>query len=162
MEARVIRLQCGEQTFEVGLSEGREGLEVTVAGTAHRIAVEEVAPGVFVLAEGDRRETFHCVAEGDAVHLCWRGRVYELEQVREGSRRTQRHAQGALEAPMPGKVITVKAEPGQRVAKGDELLVVESMKMENALRAPREGVVKAVHARPGDMVTPGVVLVELE
>ena len=65
----MIRLQCGEQTFEVGLAESREGLAVTVAGTTHRIAVEEVGPGVFVLAEGDRRETFHCVAEGDAVHL---------------------------------------------------------------------------------------------
>jgi 3-methylcrotonyl-CoA carboxylase alpha subunit len=63
---------------------------------------------------------------------------------------------------MPGKVIAVKAAPGQVVAKGDELLVVEAMKMENALRAPRGGVVKTVRARVGDMVQPGLVLVELE
>ena len=46
--------------------------------------------------------------------------------------------------------------------KGQELLVVEAMKMENALRAPRDGTVKAIRAKPGDMVSPGIVLVELE
>ncbi|PYQ05691.1 MAG: hypothetical protein DMF82_08010 [Acidobacteria bacterium] len=51
---------------------------------------------------------------------------------------------------------------GQPVTKGQELLVVEAMKMENALRAPRDGVVRSVAARPGDMVSPGLVLVELE
>ena len=63
---------------------------------------------------------------------------------------------------MPGKVIAVKVAPGDTVGKGDELLVVEAMKMENAVRAPRDGRVKTVTARVGDMVSPGVVLVELE
>jgi 3-methylcrotonyl-CoA carboxylase alpha subunit len=63
---------------------------------------------------------------------------------------------------MPGKVIAVKVAPGDTVMKGDELLVVEAMKMENAVRAPREGRVKSVSAQVGDMVSPGVVLVELE
>jgi 3-methylcrotonyl-CoA carboxylase alpha subunit len=63
---------------------------------------------------------------------------------------------------MPGRVIAVKAAPGQRVARGEELLVLESMKMENAIRAPREGTVKSVAAKVGDMVNPGVVLVEME
>jgi biotin carboxyl carrier protein len=63
---------------------------------------------------------------------------------------------------MPGKVLAVKVAPGQRVVKGEELLVVEAMKMENALRAPRDGTVKAVNARAGEMVGPASVLVELE
>jgi 3-methylcrotonyl-CoA carboxylase alpha subunit len=56
----------------------------------------------------------------------------------------------------------VKAVPGQRVARGEELLVVEAMKMENALRAPRDGVVRAVHVSVGEMVAPGRALVEIE
>jgi 3-methylcrotonyl-CoA carboxylase alpha subunit len=63
---------------------------------------------------------------------------------------------------MPGRVAAVRAEPGQRVKKGEELLVVEAMKMENALRAPRDGVVRAVHVTAGEMVAPGRALVELE
>jgi len=53
-------------------------------------------------------------------------------------------------------------ETGQDVEKGQEVLVVEAMKMENALRAPRAGRVGAIHARVGDMVAPGRVLVEIE
>jgi glutaconyl-CoA/methylmalonyl-CoA decarboxylase subunit gamma len=63
---------------------------------------------------------------------------------------------------MPGKVIAVKAAPGQAVKKGDELLVVEAMKMEKSVRAPRDGTVRTVAARVGDMVGPGTILVELE
>ena len=63
---------------------------------------------------------------------------------------------------MPGKVIKVAVSPGHDVKKGDELVVVEAMKMENAIRAPRDGRVAAVRAQVGDMVSPGLVLVELE
>jgi biotin carboxyl carrier protein len=63
---------------------------------------------------------------------------------------------------MPGKVIKVSVTAGQRVAKGDEVLVVEAMKMENALRAPRAGTVTAIRAAVGDMVAPGALLVDLE
>jgi 3-methylcrotonyl-CoA carboxylase alpha subunit len=63
---------------------------------------------------------------------------------------------------MPGKVIKVSAAVGQRVAKGQEILVVEAMKMENAIRAPRDGTVRSLTARVGDMVGPGAVLAELE
>ena len=63
---------------------------------------------------------------------------------------------------MPGRVTAVKVKPSQRVSRGEELLVVEAMKMENALRAPHDGVVRAVHAAVGDMVGPGRSLVDIE
>ena len=118
--------------------------------------------GTFVWRDGDRVETFHCVRDRHVIHLFWRGAAYRIEEDGESSRSAHRPVSGALEAPMPGRVIAVRVAPGQAVTKGQELLVVEAMKMENALRAPREGVVKAVAARVGDMVSPGVVLVELE
>ena len=126
------------------------------------MSVELVAPGIFVWREGTRVETFHCVRDGDVIHLFWRGTVYRLEEDRESLRSAHRSVSGALEAPMPGRVIAVGVEPGQAVKKGQELLVVEAMKMENALRAPRDGIVKSVAVRPGDMVGAGAVLVELE
>jgi len=126
------------------------------------VSVELVAPGIFVWREGTRVEAFHCVRDGDVIHLFWRGTAYRIEEDGESSRSAHRAVSGALEAPMPGRVIVVRVEPGQAVTKGQEVLVVEAMKMENVLRAPRDGTVKSVAARPGDMVSPGVVLVELE
>jgi len=157
-----VRLVCGEQHHEVAVRTVREGLEATVDGRAFLLSVFAAAPGTFVLEEGARRETFHCARDGDLVHLFWRGVVYRLTREREGARAAPRPAASGLTAPMPGKVIVVRVAPGQAVRKGEELLVIEAMKMENALRAPRDGVVKSVGARPGDMVSPGVVLVELQ
>ena len=158
----MIRLRCGDDVRVVDLRKARDGLHAVVDGQALQLEVEEVAPGTFLFRQGIRSELFHCARAGDVIHLFWRGQVYRLEEEGEGSRRAQRHVAAGLEAPMPGKVIAVKAQPGQSVARGEELLVVESMKMENALRAPREGRVKKISAQVGDMVAPGVVLVELE
>lgn len=157
-----MRLLCGEDRREVAVCDGKDGLEVTVDGTPFRMDVREVAPGTFVLREGDRNETFHCVRDADEVHLFWRGVAYRLKEEREGGRSVQRHVAGGLEAPMPGRVIKVNVTAGRAVAKGEEILVIEAMKMENAVRAPRDGTVKSVAAKVGDMVAPGAVLVELE
>ena len=141
---------------------GADGLSVTVDGRTFAFTIEEVSPGTFLLRGPDGQELFHCVADGEAVHLAWRGTAHRLEWEREGARALARQAGGGLEAPMPGKVTAVRVAPGQAVRKGEELLVVEAMKMENALRAPRDGTVKSVAVAAGDMVGPGVVLVELE
>lgn len=67
-----------------------------------------------------------------------------------------------LRAPMPGLVLRVLAEPGQPVAAGDGVVVLEAMKMENELRATVGAVVHAVRVAPGEPVEKGQVLVEFE
>ncbi|HEY6553879.1 MAG TPA: biotin/lipoyl-containing protein [Vicinamibacteria bacterium] len=141
---------------------GPGATEVTIDGQALVVGLEETGPAAYVLKIGERSYPFHCVRDADTVHLSWAGASYRLSLSKEGAPSAPRAPSSSLEAPMPGKVIAVKAVPGLVVAKGDELLVVEAMKMENALRSPRAGVVKSVKARVGDMVQPGLVLVELE
>lgn len=70
-------------------------------------------------------------------------------------------AAGQVRAPMPGKVLRVLVEAGQSVKRGQELVVLEAMKMEQSLKAPADGVVKAVLVAPGQNVAVGAVLVEL-
>ncbi len=62
---------------------------------------------------------------------------------------------------MPGRIVLVKAKVGDDVAAGDEVLVMEAMKMELTLRAPRAGRVESVQAAAGDFVDADVVLVRL-
>ncbi|TGE09986.1 biotin/lipoyl-containing protein [Hymenobacter fodinae] len=64
-----------------------------------------------------------------------------------------------LKAPMPGLIVDIRVEPGQVVQKGDPLLVLEAMKMENILKAPGEGTVAAIKVALRDNVTKGQVLV---
>ena len=158
----MIRLRQGDQLHEVLVRESRDGLEVSVDGQVSRPVVERLGPGRFALVEGPRRRVFHCVRDGDRLLVLWDGAAHALLQEREGAASGHRHHEGGLEAPMPGKVIKVSVAPGDPVKKGDEVLVIEAMKMENAVRAPREGTVKAVACQVGDMVAPGTVLVEIE
>ena len=67
-----------------------------------------------------------------------------------------------LRSPMPGRVMSILVRPGDRVSEGDEVCVVEAMKMEQSIRSPRGGVVKAVHVQPLDSVNTDDPLVELE
>ena len=69
---------------------------------------------------------------------------------------------GKILAPMPGCVVLVKARPGDEVVAGQELLVMEAMKMELAVKASRDGVVADVRAAAGDFVEADTVLVALE
>ena len=69
---------------------------------------------------------------------------------------------GAVLAVMPGKIIRVMVEPGQKVEEGDPVCVLEAMKMENELHAHQNGAVRAVHVKPGDDVEKDQVLVEIE
>jgi biotin carboxyl carrier protein len=65
-------------------------------------------------------------------------------------------------APIPGKVVAVKVEPGDEVEPGQALVVLEAMKMENELAADQAGKVAAIHIAAGDTVEGGELLVELE
>ena len=70
--------------------------------------------------------------------------------------------EGHLRSPMPGRVLDVRAQVGDRVEAGAVLVVLEAMKMEHALSAPWSGTVSAVAVKPGDRVEEGVELVVLE
>ena len=67
-----------------------------------------------------------------------------------------------LRSPMPGRVISILVRPGDQVSTGDEVCVVEAMKMEQSIRAHRDGVVKTVFVQPMDPVKADDPLIELE
>jgi biotin carboxyl carrier protein len=68
----------------------------------------------------------------------------------------------SIAAPMPGRIVRVLVAPGDEVAAGQGVIVVEAMKMENELRAPKAGRVKDVSVSPGTSVDAGKVLVVIE
>lgn len=71
-------------------------------------------------------------------------------------------AGGKIESPMPGLVLKIAVKPGQKVQKGDILLILEAMKMENILKSPGEGVVKQLYVSEGETVAKKQLLLELQ
>lgn len=113
---------------------------------------------------GERRAAVFVISQGDRVLAQVGGRAYDLRVLSRQTASLSAHAtlEGGLEAPMPGRVTRVNVAVGDAVRKGQELIVVEAMKMENALHAPVDGMVKSLAVAVGDMVAPGPVLVVIE
>ncbi|MDR2907840.1 MAG: biotin/lipoyl-binding protein [Bacteroidales bacterium] len=75
---------------------------------------------------------------------------------------TKPAAASTIKAPLPGSVLKVSVAAGQSIKRGDVLVVLESMKMENNILAERDAVVKTVHIQAGQTVMQGDALVELQ
>jgi acetyl/propionyl-CoA carboxylase alpha subunit len=101
------------------------------------------------------------VRDGDTWFVWASGRQWEIG-VGPAPRRVEEAGAAHLGSPLPGHVVAVRVEEGQLVGKGDELVVVEAMKMEHAILAPADGVVTAVLCRPGEQVDRGQTLVDFE
>ena len=71
--------------------------------------------------------------------------------------------QGAIKvnSPMPGKILSLKASAGQAVKRGEVLLILEAMKMENEIVAPEDGTVASINVAVGDSVEAGAILATL-
>jgi biotin carboxyl carrier protein len=154
---RTIVLRAGEREFRVTL----DGDGAASVGDGAPIKVQVVGPGEVRVGATTQRSAW-VATSGESRWVFVDGEVFEFELQREGRRPRSAAAGGSLSAPMPASVVRVDAAPGDRVRKGDALVILEAMKMELPVRAPADGVVTAVHCKPGDLVKPGVPLVELE
>lgn len=120
-------------------------------------------PPVMLLGRGEETRRFF-VARGErGTWLADEGVTHwipDSARARRVASAADRHAD--LASPMPGKVLKVLVKPGERVAAGARLLIIEAMKMEHPVRAPHEGVVSKIHVESGANVQPGTTLIELE
>jgi glutaconyl-CoA/methylmalonyl-CoA decarboxylase subunit gamma len=149
-----------------------EGDRVTIDGHTHSATIG-IIPGTplrQLLIDG-RPLTLSVEAIGRGRWaITPKGERWEMEVLDERARHIrslagggdQRRVSGVLKAPMPGLVLRVQVQPGEQVAAGAPLVVLEAMKMENELKAGASGTVKSVRVAAGEAVEKGQVLVEFE
>jgi biotin carboxyl carrier protein len=96
--------------------------------------------------------------------LTLHGRAYETAFTRKFASRKpyQPKDPDRLTAIIPGLVLAIFVEPGQRVRAGERLLILEAMKMQNHITAPREGTLQRIHVTAGETVIKGQLLVQFE
>jgi biotin carboxyl carrier protein len=152
VEVQGDRVTVGGRAFHASLSgpPGRPVRLLLLDQVPEALAVEAVGDGRWLLTHRGERTELEVLDE--------RGR--HLRRLAGAAERVSRPA--VLRAPMPGLVVRVEVEPGQAVAAGQGVVVLEAMKMENELRAAVPGVVRSIGARPGEAVEKGQVLVEFE
>lgn len=142
----------------------RSASELEVDGVCVTARLTENGSGGFIAHRTGGATSVFVAREGDRVFAQIGGRAYALTVVNRSSSisSVDAGALGGLEAPMPGRVTRVAVAVGDSVKLGQELIVIEAMKMENAIIAPADGMVKSLSVKAGDMVAPGSPLIVVE
>ena len=134
---------------------------VSVDGKVYEIDFESVAgqPVYSLIVDGRSHESY--IYQGDDNwQVLIRGRLYPVNVEDEREKRLRAAAGGSvaetgeyhLRAPMPGLVVAIPVTEGQSVKRGQVILILESMKMQNELKAPRDGTIGRIRIRPGETV----------
>ena len=103
---------------------------------------------------------FTATVEGKSFHIEIPDAAPVAKKKRGGSGKKKKG--GTVSANIPGKVVTVEVEEGQRVEEGQVILILEAMKMQNEIQAPVSGTVSKVHCSEGEAIEANVPLVVIE
>lgn len=120
----------------------RRKFKVTVNGSEYIVEIEEIGTKIESIQTPQKYE--------------------EIKTPKPQSPSEEPVKEGAVLAPMPGKIMAVKVKEGDEVNKGDIVVILEAMKMENEVVAHRDGIVREVRVKVGDSVDKGTVLLVIE
>ena len=161
--ARTIGFRDGDSLVEAQVRYQRDQWQITINGETTLARGKKLEGDAFAVELDDRRLIASVVAVETKRSIFINGSTYSLLRddplhlVEAGGAQG-----GGLTAPMPGKVVALLVQPGQKVEKGAPLLILEAMKMEHTITAPSAGTVKAFCYAAGEQVSDGAALVEFE
>ena len=162
--------RVGGQTAPITVERHHGRYVVEIGGVRHEVDTRTLGPWVLsLLVEGQSHEVA-VVRLGDGNYsVDWRGRSFAVELVDPlthlaESARGEAGKQGkkVVKAYMPGRVVEVRVQPGDRVEAGQPMIVLEAMKMQNEIQAERAGLVSRVFVTAGEAAEGGDPLVEVE
>ena len=162
--------RLGEKTYTVEIEElGKSVYRVAVDGSEFLVDGKKTGLTNYSLIVDNRSFEVEVDIKEDEYRVLVDGRNYHIDLVDErrmrlGGLQLGIEPQGRqnVSVPMPGKVIAVLVSEGDKVERGQGLVIVEAMKMENEVRCPINGEVREVRVKTGDALEAGAVLVVVE
>jgi len=157
----------GDQQFEVEIKKDQQVDVNNQQLTADFQSVGD-QPVYSLILDGDSYEASIYTTE-TGIQVLLQGQLFEV-QVEDERRQRLRQSSGSpqtrsgdihINAPMPGIVIDIPVEEGQEVAGGDNVIILESMKMQNEIKAPRDGTVNRLRVKAGESVDQNQILLIL-
>jgi biotin carboxyl carrier protein len=163
-----LKAEINSEHLDVDLSRDGSTVNARVGDRDYTLTVSEPEPGVFLLKDGSSvyEASTSATAEGTLVTIGGREfkvQISDPKRLRGSSGGADAAAGRAeIKTAMPGKVVRILKAEGDAVEKGEGVIVVEAMKMQNEMRSPKDGVVANVSVAEGDTVAAGDVLVVIE
>uniref|UniRef100_A0A6I8NJJ9 Propionyl-CoA carboxylase alpha chain, mitochondrial n=1 Tax=Ornithorhynchus anatinus TaxID=9258 RepID=A0A6I8NJJ9_ORNAN len=168
-----LSVKLGDEIHSIVASKNESEFSVEVDGTKLNVTSQWnlASPLLPVNVDGSQR-IVQCLSRdaGGNMSIQFLGTTYKLQiltkQAAELNRfmleKVAEDTSSILRSPMPGVMVAVSVQPGDMVSEGQEICVIEAMKMQNSMAAGKSGKVKSVHCKAGDTVGEGDLLVELE
>jgi biotin carboxyl carrier protein len=162
--------KLGDQSYTVEIEETAKSVyRVSVDGNEFLVDGKKTGRTNYSLIVDNRSFEIEVDNTGDEYRVLVDGRNYRIELVDERRTRVGGGQSGAtpqgrqlVTVPMPGKIIAVLVSEADTVEKGQGLIIVEAMKMENEVRSPISGTVKEIKVTAGETVESGALLVVVE
>ncbi|XP_028279953.1 propionyl-CoA carboxylase alpha chain, mitochondrial [Parambassis ranga] len=175
-------VECNHWELSVQLGERHHTVEVTKSGNVYTVEVDgekvevtgqwSLSSPLLPLTINGTQRMFQCVSRdaSGTIVLQYLGTLFKIRVLSKLAsemnsympEKVPEDTSSILCSPMPGTVVAVSVKPGDTVAEGQEICVIEAMKMQNSLTAARQAKVKSVHCKAGETVGEGDLLVELE
>ncbi|KAG7467095.1 hypothetical protein MATL_G00149660 [Megalops atlanticus] len=181
---RVSSAQQERRKWELSLEleKGVHAVTVSRSGSTYTVDLDgesvdvssewNLASALLPVTVNGAQRTVQCLSRnaGGEINLQYLGTVYKVRVLSKLAATLSKHmpekvpedTSSILRSPMPGSVVAVSVKPGDTVAEGQEICVIEAMKMQNSMTAAKTAKVKSVHCKPGETVGEGDLLVELE
>jgi pyruvate carboxylase subunit B len=158
----VYRVNVGNREYVVDVTDD----QVLVDGKPIQASLTPLNNrGLVLLRNENRARELHVMAQGNSAFAVMVNGRHLIAQVEKGNGKSRKAAQqtsqGTINAPMPGMVIDVLVEEGQRVNSGEPLVILESMKMQMQLRSPFSGQVSKVAVGRKSQVEKGMLLIQV-
>jgi acetyl-CoA carboxylase biotin carboxylase subunit len=145
--------------YEVITSDGLHQAQIRICGEGYLEMILDGQQMEFFVSTDEEGNGF--VSHAGHIFPVLRSDVLAKNQEITGSQGGGASSDGKIISPMPGKVIKINVEKGEEVKRGQTLLIVEAMKMENHIAAPADGAVEEINVKVGDMVNSSTSLVRL-
>ncbi|XP_063347751.1 propionyl-CoA carboxylase alpha chain, mitochondrial [Pelmatolapia mariae] len=175
-------VECSHWELCVELGEERQDVQISKSGTVYTVEIDgakvevwgalNLASPLLPLTINGTHRMLQCLSRDAAgvIVLQYLGTLFKVRVLSKLAaelnsympEKVSEDTSSILRSPMPGTVVAVSVKPGDTVAEGQEICVIEAMKMQNSLTAVKQAKVKSVHCKPGETVGEGDLLVELE
>lgn len=144
-------------TFEIDKADV-EGLDVIKnKDGSYNLIYENRSYNLNILRSDINDKTYTISVNGKEIDLNIKDSLDQMLD-KMGFSNNKKHSSGEIKSPMPGMVLHIDVKEGQEIEKGDTLLVLEAMKMENLIKAHANGIVKSVKVKKGEAVSKNQVL----
>lgn len=164
----MLNIKVNEQEFIFDLISGNAILDgipvnadtVKLAPNKYHVIINHKSYNIELLEKSENGKTMRILVNGIKQEIAIKDK-YDALLSQLGMDKLMTSKNNNIKAPMPGLVLRIMAKVGDQVKKGDALLVLEAMKMENVIKADGDGVVKRIAVEPKQVVEKNTLLIEL-